>query len=179
MHRNNNHQKDLETVNMKTILLPGKNNLQNAKPFAAKQMINRFAFVLIGSTLITLANAQTDKRLVMAEKYFAAGEYYTAAGLYGQFLNPAVKSKTPTNFPLNTKRYSEGRTGSYGSKTDILFKQADSYRLANYWTDAAALYKECFEKDAAKYAAAMYWYAVAQRSLGNYTEAEETINRFL
>ena len=105
MHRNNNHQKDLETVYMKTILLPGKNNIQNAKPFAAKQMIKRFAFVLIGSTLITLANAQTDKRLVMAEKYFAAGEYYTAAGLYGQFLNPAVKSKNPTNFPLNTKRY--------------------------------------------------------------------------
>lgn len=162
---------------MKTILLPGKNNIQNAKSFAAKQLMNRFAFVLIGSTLMSLANAQ-DKRLVMAEKYFAAGEYYTAAGLYGQYLKPDAKTKAPTNFPLNSKRYSGG-SGSYGSKTDILYRQAESYRLANYWTEAAELYKECFEKDAAKYAAAMYWYAVSQRSLGNYNEAEETINRFL
>ncbi|MDP9230997.1 MAG: OmpA family protein, partial [Bacteroidota bacterium] len=40
-------------------------------------------------------------------------------------------------------------------------------------------YKECFEKDAAKYAAGLYWYAVCERSTGNYAVAEESVTRFL
>lgn len=135
--------------------------------------------MLIGCMILIQAQSQTDKRLILADQYFAAGEYFTAAGLYGQFLNPVVKSKTPAGFPLNIKSNSVGRTGNYGNKTDILFRQAESYRMANYWTEASALYKECFEKDPARYAAAIYWHAVCQRSTGNYSVAEEGINRFL
>jgi OmpA-OmpF porin, OOP family len=124
------------------------------------------------------AQSQMDKRLAMADEYFAAGDYFTAAGLYEQFLHPAVKAKYRSDFPLNTKRSTEGRIGSYQSKTDILFKQAESYRLSNYWNEASTLYKECFEKDSLKYGAALYWIAVCQRSLGNYATAEETLNKF-
>ena len=60
-----------------------------------------------------------------------------------------------------------------------MYRQAESYRLANYWAEASLLYKECFEKDAYKYVDALYWDAVCQRSLGNYAVAEESVNRFL
>lgn len=135
--------------------------------------------LIIGCLMLIQANSQTDKRLTMADQYFAAGDYYTAAGLYEQFLHPAIKQKTHSDFPLNTKRNGDGRTGKYANRTDIVFKQAESFRLANYHARAADLYKQCFEKDSAKYAGALYWYAVCQRSIGNYSSAEESINHFL
>ena len=127
---------------------------------------------------MTQAQSQIDKRLAMADDYFAAGDYFTAAGLYGQFLHPVAKPKYRSDFPLNTKRNTEGRIGSYQSKTDILFKQAESYRLSNYWNEASVLYKECFETDSLKYGAALYWIAVCQRSTANYATAEETLSNF-
>ncbi|MBO9684158.1 MAG: tetratricopeptide repeat protein, partial [Flavisolibacter sp.] len=144
----------------------------------AGNFVSRFLLFLTGCILLMQAQGQVDKRLAMADEYFAAGDYFTAAGLYGQFLHPAVKPKYRSDFPLNTKRNSEGRIGSYQSKTGILFKQAESYRLSNYWTEASALYKECFEKDSLKYGAALFWMAVCQRSIGDYATAEETLNKF-
>jgi OmpA-OmpF porin, OOP family len=164
---------------MKAILLQPKHNIHSSPLYAVKRTVSRFFLLLVGCILLMQAQSQTDKRLALADQYFTAGEYITAAGLYGQFLKPVVKSKAPSDFPLNTNRNAVGRIGAYANKTDILFKQAESYRLANYWTEAAALYKECFEKDPAAYAAALYWLAVCQRSTGNYIVAAESISRFL
>ena len=36
---------------------------------------------------------QTKSPVQLADQYFAAGEYYTAAHLYGQYLNPLKKAK--------------------------------------------------------------------------------------
>ena len=124
------------------------------------------------------ATSQVDQRIVMADKYYDAGDYFTAAGLYEQFLNPPKKEIPKANFPLNTRRYGQGGGGNV-NKYDIIYKQAESYRLANYWQEAAEKYKECFSKDYTKYSDAFYWYAVCQRSLGKYTATEEYLNRFL
>ena len=126
------------------------------------------------------SQGQADDRIVKADQYFAAGEYYTAAHLYEQFLKPGPKQKTTANFPLNAKRNSQGSGMGKGvTKLDILYKQATSYRLANYFPEAAEAYKECMEKDPEKYVDAYYWYAVCKRSLADYTTAEESINQFL
>ena len=145
----------------------------------AKSIVNRILLLMIGFTILLDAQSQADTRLLLADQYFAAGDYFTAAGLYEQFLNPDVKQKMPTGFPLNSKKNKQGTTGNKVSKLDILYKQAESYRLANYWPQASARYKECFEKDAAKYAAGLYWYAVCQRSMNNYPVAQESVNNFL
>ncbi|HKZ65739.1 MAG TPA: hypothetical protein VJ111_05265, partial [Chitinophagaceae bacterium] len=158
------------------IILSIQNNINFLQSCIAKSIAG-FFLLLIGST--TWAQNQADNRLVLADQYFAAGEYFTAAGLYEQFLNPDVKQKMPTGFPLNSKKNRQGSTGNKVSKWDILYKQAESYRLANYWPEASARYKECFEKDTAKYAAALYWYGVCQRSINNYPAAEESVSSFL
>ena len=124
------------------------------------------------------ATSQVDQRIAMADKYYDAGDYFTAAGLYEQFLNPPKKEIPKANFPLNTRRYGQGGGGSI-NKYDVIYKQAESYRLANYWQEAAEKYKECFEKDFTKYSDAFYWYAVCQRSLGKYGATEEYLNRYL
>lgn len=164
-------------INMNTI--PIKSQIYFVTTGKEKLLGKRLLVLMIGCLLLTQAQAQADKRLVLADQYFASGEYFTAAGLYGQFLSAAVKTKAPSDFPLNSKKNTEGKTGAYKDKTDILFKQAESYRLSNYWKEAAALYKECFEKDVAKYASALYLYALCQRSIGDYAGAEESITRFI
>lgn len=152
----------------------------NTKKIFNSQVCKATGLSLLLITLFVIKiNAQADQRLVKAEQYFAAGDYYAAASLYGQFLKPDKKSKSTSDFPLNANRSAEGMTGQYGTKTDILYKQAESYRLANYLERAAMLYKECFEKDSTKYASAMYWYAVCQRGLKNYDVAEQSINYVL
>ncbi|MBI2731223.1 MAG: OmpA family protein [Sphingobacteriales bacterium] len=123
-------------------------------------------------------NAQSQK-LALAEKYYANGDYYTAAGLYEQYLNPVKREIPRANFPLNAKRFRTGGGGIEMGKMEVLFKQAGSYRLANYYTEASERYKKCYDKDKVKYADALYWYAVCQRSLGNYKEAEESLSNFI
>ena len=122
---------------------------------------------------------QKDNRLALADKYFASGEYYTAAGLYEQILNPVQPVKAYPVFPLNAKKNRTAGGVKQINRLDILYKQAESYRMANYWPSASAGYKTCFEKDAEKYKTGLYWYAVCQRSTGNYDDAEATINLFL
>jgi hypothetical protein len=58
------------------------------------------------------ATSQVDQRIAMADKYYDAGDYFTAAGLYEQFLNPPKKEIPKANFPLNTRRYGQGGGGS-------------------------------------------------------------------
>jgi len=140
-----------------------------------KNMQRSLFFIMI-LFAATQANSQSDQ-VALADKYFDAGEYFTAAGLYEQVLNPPKKEIPKAGFPINTRRYGQDGTRTI-NKSDILYKQAQSYRLANYWTDAATKYKACFEKDVEKYDDAFYWYAVCQRNLGNYAETEEYLNRF-
>ena len=158
---------------MNIILAKRKFNIQLSFPAV------RILLLLTGSTIFLQAKSQVDKNLVLADKYFAAGDYFTAAGLYEQFLNPPVKQKMPTGFPLNSRKNARGLAGTEIRKSDILYKQAESYRLANYWVEASDRYKKCLEKDPAKYASGLYWYAVANRSIGSYAVAEESLNLFL
>lgn len=140
---------------------------------------NKILLLLAGFICFQQVQGQTDKNYVLAEQYFAAGEYLTAAGLYEQFLHPPVKKNTGGDFPLFANRHSGTSAAKTINKLDVLYKQAESYRLANYWPQASARYKECFEKDRLKYATALYWYATSQRSIGNYDEAEQSLNSFL
>jgi outer membrane protein OmpA-like peptidoglycan-associated protein/tetratricopeptide (TPR) repeat protein len=138
-----------------------------------------FTFSCISVAVTT--NAQTDKRITLAEQYFAKGDYYTAAKLYEQYLTPSSKQIVQANFPINPKKRKTATGNGAGkgvTKNDILFRKAESFRLANYMADAAASYSEVAEKEPAKYNHAWYWKAVCERALGKYAEAEQSIQKF-
>ncbi len=162
------------------IILPIQKNKTGIVQFCiSKTAMQRLLIFMIAGFISLQSNSQDDQRIAMADKHFDAGEYFTAADLYEQYLHPVKKEIPKANFPLNSRRYSQGGNNGSINKLDVLYKQAESYRLANYWPEAAARYKDCFEKDGAKYADALYWYAVCKRSLGEYATAEESINNFL
>ncbi|HUR12449.1 MAG TPA: OmpA family protein [Flavitalea sp.] len=138
-----------------------------------------FLFLLACTYCMTSTGQVANGPLQLADQYFASGDYYTAANLYEQFLNPKKAQKPVSEFPLNVKKRRGATKNRFSSRTDILFRQAECYRLANYWVNAAALYKQCEEKNGSRYIDAAYWDAVCQRSLGNYATAEESLNRYL
>src|SRR5678809_436663 len=122
-------------------------------------------FVIASISAVKSHGQQANGPVQLADQYFAAGEYYTAANLYEQFLHPSKKQKTVSEFPLNIKaKRTVVSAAPNVSRTDILFKQAESYRLANYWQQAAASYKECIEKDPSEYSNALYWYCLLYTS---------------
>lgn len=162
---------------MKNNLRPTNHHSQLMSFIKKKQAVIGLFLGTAGLFFSTVAGAQTNSRLAQAEAYFAAGEYYTAAHLYEQMIHPPRGEKTPTGFPLNSKKGGKSFASNL-AVADLMFRQAECYRLARYWPEAAALYRSCFEQDAGKYAAALYWYAVCQRSLGNDTAALTALDRF-
>ena len=91
---------------MKTIL--EKKHIHSTPTGKLKSVSVRLLGLMIGCMGVVYTQAQADKRLALADQYFSAGEYYTAAGLYGQFLSAAVTAKTPSDFVLNSKRTTIG-----------------------------------------------------------------------
>lgn len=175
-----NNTNNLSRTNYMNIIFRNRNNKTRSLPgCSVNGFVKTVALFFMVFAACLKVTGQSGKQLALAEKYYAAGEYYTAANLYEQYLNPVKKTAPRANFPLNAKRFRTGGSGIELSKTEVLLKQADSYRLANYFKEAAVRYKQCFEKDNNRYQDAAYWYAVCQRSLGNYTEAEEYLSRFL
>ena len=65
---------------MNIILTITQSNRQSLSRIA-----NRILLLFIACNILLQAQSQVDKNLALADKYFAAGDYFTAAGLYEQF----------------------------------------------------------------------------------------------
>ncbi|MFL5743464.1 MAG: OmpA family protein [Niastella sp.] len=112
--------------------------------------------------------------LQLADQYFEAGEYYTAAYLYEQHLKTSGRNINTPAFTTYAKKGTAAEGIQNRSRASILYKQAESYRLAHYWINADSAYKKCTDNNDA-----FYWSAVCERSLENYDAAEESIRKYL
>lgn len=117
---------------------------------------------------------QGTSPLLLADQYFAAGEYYTAAYLYEQYLKTSKGNINAPAFTVYSKKGKAAEGTQNRSRDSILYKQAESYRLAHYWVNADSAYKKCTGNTDA-----VYWSAVCERSLGKYDAAEENIRKYL
>ena len=123
-------------------------------------------------------HAQKDKRLIQADSFFSRGDYITAAGLYDQFLKTDPR-KIQQRFPVGSHRNQTGITGTGLSENDVVYKKAESYRLAHYLNEAIQTYGEAYANDSVKYADALYWRAVCMRSLLKTDSATIAIDQYL
>jgi len=141
---------------------------------------NNPAFIFAGLLMfctVQNATAQKDKRLVQAEAYYEKGEYLTAAGLYDQFLKTDPRKIQP-RFPVGSNRNATGITGAGLNEKDVMFKKAECYRLAHYMNEALQAYGDVYKKDSVKYADAMFWKAVCERSLLKTNEASVSLANY-
>lgn len=132
-------------------------------------------------TALSSAFAQNKRILDQAATYFAGGDYYTAARLYEQYLYPDTTKKPSGGMPIYTGLGDPKNKVPKGtpSRLEIIYKLAESFRLCYHFPEAAERYKECMDAAPDSYPESFYWYAVCQRSVGNYTAAQEALNKFL
>jgi OmpA-OmpF porin, OOP family len=117
---------------------------------------------------------KTKSVLQLADQYFAAGEYYTAAYLYEQFLNPSKYQVKGQAFPVYTNKKNASTLPRNISRSAILYKQAIAYLRANYFAVADSIFNDCTDN-----INALYWKAVCERSLGQYDEATANLRAYL
>ncbi|RYF87425.1 MAG: hypothetical protein EOO00_12480 [Chitinophagaceae bacterium] len=73
-------------------------NTKFLKPGHGTRTSCLFALLMLVACFSVKAQSKKDKRLQLADQYFAAGDYFTAADLYEQFLHPKQAAKEPTGF---------------------------------------------------------------------------------
>jgi outer membrane protein OmpA-like peptidoglycan-associated protein len=117
---------------------------------------------------------KTKSVLQLADQYFEAGEYYTAAYLYEQFLNPSKYQVKTQAFPVYTNKKSGTTLPKNMSRPAILYKQAVAYLMANYFAAADSIFNDCTDN-----INALYWKAVCERSLGQYDEATANLRAYI
>jgi outer membrane protein OmpA-like peptidoglycan-associated protein len=142
------------------------------RPLAGKL----FGLLVGGICWLPLQSQQVVRKspLQLADQYFEAGEYYTAGYLYEQYLKTSGRSINSPAFTTYAKSGTSAAGTQNRSRASILYKQAESYRLAHYWINADSAYKKCTDN-----IDAVYWRAVCERSLENYDAAEENIRKYL
>lgn len=141
-------------------------------------MVKSFPGLLVACLVCLPAHSQLFKQannpLKLADRYFSAGEYYTAAYLYEQYLNPSKRIAKASSFPVYARKRKRFFVNKKINRGDILYKQAQSYRLAHYWEKADSAYRMC-----AGQADALYWQAVCERNLEKYDAAEKSLHAYL
>ena len=142
------------------------------KPLAGKF----FSLLIAGISWLPLQSQQVVHKnpLQLADQYFEAGEYYTAGYLYEQYLKTSDRNINAPAFTTYAKSGTAAAGSQNRSRASILYKQAESYRLAHYFINADSAYKKCTDN-----IDALYWSAVCERSLENYDAAEENLRKYL
>ena len=143
-------------------------------------LIPRYLLLALCVFIATSSFAQGDKRILSeASKYFEYGDYFTAARLYEQYLNPNASLRSKKGLPVYSGLKNRGKSGANLSKPDVVYKLATAYRLSYYFPQAAEQYKKSYTESADKYPDSYYWYAVCMRSINNFSEARTALSVFL
>lgn len=138
---------------------------------------------LIASLIIcsVIAYAQVaNEYLAAADKYFADGDYYSAAQYYEKYMNRG-KSKTGqaayNPYSVSTPAKKKLLISS-NSKEKVVYNLAESYRKLHFHDKAIPYYTEASNYDRTQFPLARFYYATTLRALGKYDEAEEAFTSF-
>ncbi len=129
------------------------------------------------------AKAQVNEYLLAGDKFFAAGDYYSAAQYYEYYLgkkksknnqaayNPYAVSAVAKQTPVKSKV-------PVSSKEQVIYNLAESYRQLNFHEKAEPYYVQAMAGDRSKFPLLRYRYATTLRALGKPEEAEEQLKAF-
>lgn len=137
-----------------------------------------FPVALMFSCMVVQAQFTYDY-LRAADNYFKKGDYFSAATYYEKYLGSG-KGKNGNEYnPYVVQTSSKKAAVPMSSKTQAIYNLAESYRLLNYYSKAEPYYQQATTFDKSAYPLASYWYAVTERALEKYPEAETSFREFL
>lgn len=114
-----------------------------------------------------------------ADNYFKKGDYFSAATYYEKYLGSGRGKDGNGYNPYAVQTSSKKSAVPMSSKTQAVYNLAESYRMLHYHLKAEPYYQQAIEFDKAAYPLAAYWYAVTERALEKYPEAEAAFKSFL
>ena len=135
-------------------------------------------FALLPCFLFTKAQFVNDY-LAAADKYFAKGDYYSAAQYYEKFL-ALEKSKNAQQVfkPYEVSAVSNKSKVLSGSKQKAVYNLAEAYRELHYHEKALPFYELAASGDKAAFPLAKFHQGTTLRALGKYGEAEAVFIEF-
>lgn len=113
-----------------------------------------------------------------ADTYYQKADYSSAAGYYEKYLATSAntKIKTASYSPYTVSASVKKQKGPLSSRSQALYKLAESYRFLHDHARAATYYEKVLEEE---FPLARFHYATSLRALGKYEEAEKEFNRYL
>jgi outer membrane protein OmpA-like peptidoglycan-associated protein len=129
-----------------------------------------------------IGNAQVKEYLVAADRYFANGDYHSAAQYYEKYLGKG-KSKgdefSPYAVAASTKPVVKKTNVPVSSKEQIIYNLAECYRQLNFYEKAEPYYIQAIAGDKTKFPLIRFHYATTLRALGKNEEAAAQFRGFL
>lgn len=150
-----------------------------------------FSSILAVSCLMVSAQFVPDYKRT-ADKYYAQGDYYSAAVYYEKYLSGKKLDAKESYNPYSVKKENKTQKGSNantptsaptkppkGVNTSELIKRiAEGYKSVNDYKKAEEWYNKLNNTDKANNPLAEYWLGVCQRANGKFDEAEATFKSF-
>lgn len=114
-----------------------------------------------------------NEYLAAADKYFASGDYYSAAQYYEMFLSGKKPNKSSGGFnPYSpTAASSKKLVINSNSREKVVYNLAESYRKLHYHDKAAPHYQQAANFDKSAFPLARFHYASTLRAMGKFDEA--------
>jgi len=113
-----------------------------------------------------------------ADKFYAAGDYFSAADNYEKLLNAkSAKGTTTEPYTVQGKGTRPVKGGSF-SHDEIVYRIAECYRQLDNYAKAEKWYGEA-AANGKQFPLAAYWYGVSLRANGKLPEAEKSLQSFL
>ncbi|RYY69644.1 MAG: flagellar motor protein MotB [Chitinophagaceae bacterium] len=133
------------------------------------------SLLAIFCTLIAPAQFANDY-LLAADKYFADGDYYSAAQYYEKFLADKGKGGKSGFNPYEVSAGSNKKAPkAASSREQVIYNLAESYRQLHYHEKALPYYEQADKK---QFPLAAFHYATTLKALGRYEEAATAFQNF-
>lgn len=118
-----------------------------------------------------------------ADKYYAKGDWYSAATYYEKYLEQQKKPSSAGYEPYtvqsnSTKKKNNQSTAGAANDNEVVYRIAESYRKLTDYGKAAPYYAKSLA-NAKTYPLASYYYAICLRATNQYAEAEKQFEAFL
>lgn len=138
--------------------------------------------VCISSSSIVAQYVADYKR--NADKYYAKGDWYSAAIYYEKYMEQKKKPDASGYEPYTVQSAKAQKANAKNEKAvindnEVVYRIAECYRKINDYSKAAPYYAKSIAFDKAKYPLAGYYHAVCLRANNKYAEAEKQFESFL
>ncbi len=126
------------------------------------------------------AHAQDLQLWQQGERFYQAGDFYTAAGYYERFLAAGQGSSLHKAAPFAVSRRHDHATPAFAeARKEAINRLAECYRLCNYPEKAEKWYQEAYSLRSDRHPYNAYWYGVMLRANQKIDEAAVVLRQFI